>query len=61
LRQVARERAEAAASSQAGRAWASGQLAFNADSFESARSGLADYARDEETARDLRTRVNRTI
>ena len=34
---------------------------FNAGSFESARSGFADYARDGETTRDLRARVNRTI
>ena len=29
--------------------------------FESARSGFADYARDGETAAQLRARVNRTI
>ena len=29
--------------------------------FESARSGFADYARDGETAQQLRTRVNRVI
>lgn len=40
---------------------ASGQLVFNAGSFESARSGFADYARDGETAKELRARVNRTI
>jgi hypothetical protein len=34
---------------------------FNAGQFESARSGFADYARDGETARDLRARVNRMI
>ena len=34
---------------------------FNAGSFESARSGFPDYARDGEMARDLRARVNRTI
>ena len=59
--EVAHEDAEATASPEAGRAWASGQLVFNAGSFESARSGFADYARDGETARDLRSRVNRTI
>ena len=59
--EVAHEEAEATASPEAGRAWASGQLVFNAGSFESARSGFADYARDGETARDLRARVNRTI
>jgi len=37
------------------------QSVFNADSFESARSGFADYARDGENARELRARVNRTI
>jgi len=51
----------ATASPEAGRAWASGQLVFNAGSFESARSGFADYARDGKAARDLRARVNRTI
>ena len=51
----------ATASPEAGRAWASGQLVFNAGSFESARSGFADYARDRETAKELRARVNRTI
>ena len=59
--EIAHEEAEATASPEAGRAWASGQLVFNAGSFESARSGFADYARDGETARDLRARVNRTI
>ncbi|HLY77335.1 MAG TPA: hypothetical protein VKT21_05575 [Thermoplasmata archaeon] len=48
-------------SPQAGRAWASGQLVFNAGSFESARSGFADYAKDGETGEQLRTRVNRVI
>jgi hypothetical protein len=48
-------------SPQAGRAWASGQLVFNAGQFESARSGFADYARDGETGQQLRTRVNRVI
>jgi hypothetical protein len=52
---------ESLPSSQAGRAWASGQLVFNAGQFESARSGFADYARDGETAQQLRTRVNRVI
>lgn len=36
-------------------------LRLNAGSFESARSGLADYARDGETAAQLRVRVNRLI
>jgi hypothetical protein len=52
---------EAIASPEAGRPWASGQLVFNAGSFESARSGFADYARDGESAAQLRARVNRTI
>jgi hypothetical protein len=52
---------ESSPSPQAGRAWASGQLVFNAGQFESARSGFADYARDGETGQQLRTRVNRVI
>ena len=52
---------ESSPSPQSGRAWASGQLVFNAGQFESARSGFADYARDGETAQQLRTRVNRVI
>jgi hypothetical protein len=59
--EVAHEESEAAASPEAGRAWASGQLVFNAGQFESARSGFADYARDGESAKELRARVNRTI
>ncbi len=59
--EVAHIEEEASASPEAGRAWASGQLVFNAGSFESARSGFADYARDGETAKELRTRVNQTI
>jgi len=53
--------ADASPSPQAGRAWASGQLVFNAGSFESARAAFADYAKDGETAQQLRTRVNRVI
>ena len=34
---------------------------FNAGSFESARSGFADYSRDGESAKELRARVNKTI
>jgi hypothetical protein len=60
-REVAHEDAETTASPEAGRAWASGQLVFNAGQFESARSGFADYARDGETAAQLRARVNRVI
>ena len=59
--EVAHEDAETTASPEAGRAWASGQLVFNAGQFESARSGFADYARDGETAKELRMRVNRVI
>ena len=51
----------ASPSPEAGRAWASGQLVFNAGSFESARSGFADYAREGETAAQLRARVNRVL
>jgi hypothetical protein len=50
---------DASPSPQAGRPWASGQLVFNAGEFESARSGFADYAREAETAAQLRSRVNR--
>jgi hypothetical protein len=53
--------ADASPSPQAGRPWASGQLVFNAGSFESARTAFADYAKDGETAQQLRTRVNRVI
>jgi hypothetical protein len=59
--EVAHEDAESIASPEAGRAWASGQLVFNAGQFESARSGFADYGRDSETAKELRARVNRVI
>jgi hypothetical protein len=53
--------ATASPSPEAGRAWASGQLVFNAGSFESARSGFADYARDGETGAQLRSRVNKVL
>ena len=59
--EIAHEDAETSATPEAGRAWASGQLVFNAGSFESARSGFADYAREGESAKELRGRVNRTI
>ena len=42
-------------------AWASGQLVFDVGSTESARNGFAGYALDGETAKELRSRVNRTI
>ena len=60
-REIAHEDTETTASPEAGRPWASGQLVFNAGQFESARSGFADYARDGETAAQLRARVNRII
>jgi hypothetical protein len=53
--------ADASPSPEAGRPWACGQLVFNAGSFESARSGFADYAKDGEAAEQLRARVNRII
>ena len=53
--------ADASATPEAGRPWASGQLVFNAGQFESARSGFADYAKDGETGEQLRVRVNRII
>ena len=57
----AHSEADASPSVEAGRPWASGQLVFNAGSFESARSGFADYSRDGETGEQLRTRVHRII
>ena len=60
-REVAHEDMETTPSSEAGRPWASGQLVFNAGQFESARRGCADYARDGESTKELRARVNRTI
>ena len=59
--EVAHTEEETTASPEAGRPWASGQLVFNAGSFESARSGFADYAEDGETAKELRARVGQTI
>ncbi len=53
--------AAASPSPEAGRAWASGQLVYNAGSFESARSAFADYAREGETGTQLRARVNRIL
>lgn len=60
-REVAHEDAETTASPEAGRAWASGQLVFNAGSFESCRSAFADYGRQGETEAQLRARVHRVI
>ncbi|MGI0054148.1 MAG: hypothetical protein ACREBZ_00245 [Thermoplasmata archaeon] len=59
--EVAHAEEETSPSPESGRPWASGQLVFNAGSFESARSGFADYAREGETAAQLRSRVNRVI
>jgi hypothetical protein len=58
---AAHSEAEASPSPQASRPWASGQLVFNAGSFESARSGFADYAKHGESAEQLPARVNRII
>jgi hypothetical protein len=58
---LAHSEADASPSPEAGRPWASGQLVFNAGQFESARSGFADYAKDGESAAQLRARVNRII
>lgn len=52
---------ESSPSPESGRSWTSGQLVFHTGSFESARSGFADYARPGETAAQLRERVNRVI
>jgi hypothetical protein len=60
-REAAHEEAETSASPESGRPWASGQLVFNAGQFESAHSGFADYAKNGETAENLRSRVNRVI
>jgi hypothetical protein len=49
------------ATPESGRSWASGQLVFNAGSFESARSAFADYAKDGESAAQLRARVNKLL
>jgi hypothetical protein len=57
----AHSEADSSPSVEAGRPWASGQLVFNAGSFESARSGFADYAKEGESSERLRTRVNRII
>ncbi|HZY92887.1 MAG TPA: hypothetical protein VFG07_09005 [Thermoplasmata archaeon] len=59
--EIAHADEDASPSPEAGRAWASGQLVFNAGSFESARSGFASYAANGETESQLRARVNRVI
>jgi hypothetical protein len=58
---VAHVEPDASPAPEAGRPWASGQLVFNAGSFESARSGFAEYAKEGETSQQLRARVNRVI
>jgi len=60
-REVAHGDQDASPSPEAGRAWASGQLVFNAGQFESARSGFASYAAQGESEAQLRARVNRVI
>lgn len=52
---------DTAASPQAGRAWATSQLTFNAGQFESVRFGYADYARDGENEAQLRSRVHEVV
>ena len=59
--EIAHSDEDASASPEAGRAWASGQLVFNAGQFESARSGFASYAANGETEAQLRARVNRVL
>ncbi|HZY92874.1 MAG TPA: hypothetical protein VFG07_08940 [Thermoplasmata archaeon] len=59
--EIAHADEDATPSPEAGRAWASGQLVFNAGQFESARSGFASYAANGETEAQLRARVNRVI
>lgn len=61
IQPAAEEEAPTSPSPEAGRAWASGQLVFNAGSFESAKSGFADYAREGETGAQLRARVNKVL
>lgn len=48
-------------SPQAGVAWATSQLTFNAGPYESAKSGFADYAQAGESPEQLRARVNRVV
>ncbi len=60
-RPLAHAEDEATASPESGRPWASGQLVFNAGSFESCRSAFADYGRQGETEAQLRARVHRVI
>ena len=59
--EVAHEETDATPSPESGKGWAFSQLVFNAGSFESVRAGFASYAREGETERDLRARVNSTV
>lgn len=59
--EIAHADEDASPSPEAGRAWASGQLVFNAGQFESARSGFASYAANGETEAQLRARVNSVL
>ena len=59
--ELAHASADATASPQAGRAWATSQLTFNAGQFESVRFGYADYARDGESEAQLRSRVHEVV
>lgn len=59
--ELAHASADATASPQAGRPWATSQLTFNAGQFESVRFGYADYARDGENEAQLRSRVHEIV
>jgi len=59
--ELAHATADTSASPQAGRAWATSQLTFNAGQFESVRFGYADYARDGENEAQLRSRVHEVV
>ena len=59
--ELAHTSADTTASPQAGRAWATSQLTFNAGQFESVRFGYADYARDGESEAQLRSRVHEIV
>ncbi len=59
--ELAHASADATASPQAGRAWATSQLTFNAGQFESVLFGYADYARDGENEAQLRSRVHEVV
>jgi hypothetical protein len=59
--ELAHASADTTASPQAGRAWATSQLTFNAGQFESVRFGYADYAQDGENEAQLRSRVHEVV